>query len=207
MVTDLTTTRQARFSDAVLARAHSRSTWLCVGLDPDPDSLPARLPANAHGITTYCTEIVRATHSFAAAFKINFAFFEQFGSDGFNALLQVRESIPREIPVIADAKRGDIANTARAYARTLFETFNFDAATLSPYLGWDSLEPFMEYSTAGLLVLCKTSNPGAGALQDLQVGDDPLYLHVVRDVLALRDRGDVGLVVGATHPDALSQVR
>lgn len=207
MVTDLSGTEQTQFSDRVRSRARDVESWLCIGLDPDIGTLPTHLSADARGISTFCQEIVRATHTHAAAFKINFAFFEQFGAEGFDALSQVRDSIPAEIPVIADAKRGDIANTARAYARALFDTFKFDAATISPYLGWDTLEPFMEYRKNGLIVLCKTSNPGSGALQDLPVGDGPLYLHVARRVVELSSQADVGLVVGATHPDSLTRVR
>ena len=162
---------------------------------------------SAAGVTRFCTEIIAATHDLAAAFKLNFAFFEAMGADGWQALEAVRRAIPAGVPVIADAKRGDIPNTAEAYARAIFEVLGFDAVTVSPYLGWDSILPFARRAGTCVFVLCKTSNPGASTFQDLLVDGMPLFLHVARDGLALQTSADLGFVVGATQPEALRTVR
>ena len=195
------------FAARIRARAHAVNSWLCVGLDPDPARLPASLRADTAGVTAFCHAIIDATHDLAAAFKINFAFFEALGIDGWRALHDVRAAIPGEIPVIADAKRGDIANTAAAYARAVFDVMACDAVTVSPYLGWDSVQPFAAHAGRGVLVLCKTSNPGSPAFQDVAVDGGPLYLKVAREGIQLACAADVGLVVGATRPDALRAVR
>jgi orotidine-5'-phosphate decarboxylase len=156
---------------------------------------------------SFCREIVAATEPVAAAFKINFAFFEALGPDGWRALAQVRSLIPVEIPVIADAKRGDIGNTASAYARAIFDWLDFDAATINPYLGWDSMQPFLHRHGRLAFVLAKTSNPGARDFQDLDVGGEPLYLHIARSAIEHERPAEIGLVVGATYPDALGRVR
>lgn len=148
-----------------------------------------------------------ATSPHAVCFKINFGFFESFGVAGWQALAETRQLIPPAIPVIADAKRGDIANTARGYARGIFEELGFDAVTISPYLGWDSIEPFLGYRGRCVLVLTRTSNPGAADLQELRLQGEQLYLHVARRSLQLRGEAEVGLVVGATAPEAVRAVR
>jgi orotidine-5'-phosphate decarboxylase len=178
-----------------------------VGIDPDLSWLPHHLSRSPSGVVQFCSSIAEATAEFAACFKINFAFFEVLGPDGWRALAEVRAALPPGIPVIADAKRGDIGNTDRAYARSILEVLAFDAVTVSPYLGRDSVEPFASYAGKGVFLLCKTSNPGAADLQDLGIGDEPLYLHVARRALSWDFPGEIGLVVGATQPDALSRVR
>jgi orotidine-5'-phosphate decarboxylase len=195
------------FSERLRQRARERRTWLCVGLDPDLSLLPSAVARTADGVVTYCREIVATTAQFSAAFKINFAFYEALGPVGWEALRTVRDAIPAEIPVIADAKRGDIDSTARAYARAILEVLDFDAVTVSPYLGWDSVAPFTAYAGKGVLILCKTSNPGASQYQDVPVDGEPLYIRVARGALSLASQADVGLVVGATQPEALRQVR
>jgi orotidine-5'-phosphate decarboxylase len=182
-------------------------SWLCVGLDPDLAWLPPHLPHDASGVSTFCREIVEATGDVAVCFKINFAFFEALGPDGWEALAEVRESVPPAIPVIADAKRGDIGNTDEAYAHGILDVLRFDAVTVSPYLGSDSVSPFAARPGRCALVLCKTSNPGAAELQDLEVSGDPLYLHVARRYLGMEVAGEFGFVVGATQPQALKAVR
>ena len=208
MVTDLVTKNQGlAFSERLANRARERRTWLCVGLDPDVDRLPAHLPSSAAGIVEFCGALIEATAAHAAAFKINFAFFEALGREGWAALSTVRDAIPRDIPVIADAKRGDIPSTSRAYAQAIFERLDFDAVTANPFVGWDGLEPFLAYPERCVFVLCRTSNPGAGELQDVDVAGAPLYLHVARRATSLRGPAEVGLVVGATHPAALTAGR
>jgi orotidine-5'-phosphate decarboxylase len=195
------------FSVFIHRRAHALRTWLCVGIDPDLERLPVHLNRTAAGVTKFCTEIIEATHDEVAAFKINFAFFEALGADGWQALKTVRRAIPTGVPVIADAKRGDIPNSSAAYARAIFDVLDFDAVTVSPYLGWDSMMPFLDHAEKCVFVLCKTSNPGASTFQDLMVDGEPLYLRVARDGLALETTGDLGFVVGATQPAALHAVR
>jgi uridine monophosphate synthetase len=158
---------------------------------------------------------VKQTSRYAAAFKPNAAFFEVLGAEGWTALKQVIDAIQEEsdrfgsmIPVILDAKRGDIASTAEAYARSAFDNLDVDCITLNPYLGKDSIEPFIQKPERGIFLLCKTSNPGAGDLQDVILeSGDPLYVHAARLAQAWNTKNNVGLVVGATYPETLSRVR
>lgn len=208
MVTDAASENQELlFSHKIRIRANRVRSWLCIGLDPEPDRLPVRFARDATGVEEFCREIVAATCEYAAAYKPNVAFFEAFGSDGWAALVRLLASIPRDVPVIADAKRGDIGNTARAYARAFFEVLNVDALTVNPYLGPDSLEPFMAYPGRCVFVLCKTSNPGSTRVQDRPVNGEPLYLDVASWALAMAGPAEVGLVVGATQEEATRAVR
>jgi len=183
-------------------------SFLCVGLDPDPARLPER------DVAAFNRAIVEATADLVCVYKPNLAFYEALGPRGMEVLHQTVEAIPEDIPVIGDAKRGDISSTAKAYARALFDVYGFDAATVNPYLGDDALAPFLERADKGVFVLCRTSNPSARALQDLlvvrgpQEQPRPLYLEVAaqaRDWNA--QHGNVGLVVGATHPEELGRIR
>lgn len=187
--------------------ALSKRSWLCVGLDPDLAALPDSVPPTPSGVVRFTRDIVEATTASVVAYKINFAFFEVLGPEGWRALAEVRDAVPPQIPVIADAKRGDIANTAKAYADAILGVMDFDAVTVAPYVGWDALEPFLSYAGKGVFVLAKTSNPGASDLQDLVVDGLPLYLRVVSEVLRVPARSDVGFVVGATQREALRRVR
>lgn len=208
MVTDDGASSQtSSFSDRLRSRARQIRSWLCVGLDPDIGLLPPHISPTPQGVADFCRAIVDATGPSAVCFKINFAFFEVLGPDGWRALHQVRSEIPEDIPVIADAKRGDIGNTDEAYARAILDVLDFDAVTVSPYLGQDSIEPFVNRSGKCAFVLCKTSNAGARDLQDLSFDGEPLYLRVARSMLAWETPGEIGLVIGATQPDALSRVR
>jgi orotidine-5'-phosphate decarboxylase len=151
--------------------------------------------------------IVEATYDLVCAYKPNLAFYEAMGVEGLRSLAATVGCIPDTVPVIGDAKRGDIGNTAGAYARALFEGYGFDAVTVSPYLGGDSLEPFLEYEGKGVFVLCRTSNPGSADLQELKVEGQPLYEVVAKKALEWNKNGNIGLVVGATYPDDLKRVR
>jgi orotidine-5'-phosphate decarboxylase len=182
-------------------------SWLCLGLDPDLDRLPTAMPRTVVGVIDFCRAIVEATSDLVTAYKVNFAFFEALGPAGWEALARVRSDIPDGIPVIADAKRADIANTDRFYAEAIFGQLDFDAVTVNPYLGWDSLAPFFDRPGKGVLVLCRTSNPGASQLQDLEVNGEPLYLRVAREALQQPSNGSVGLVLGAAHPRSIERVR
>jgi len=193
-----------------LRRAQAQAdSLLCVGLDPDARRIPARLRAAPDPIYAFCMAIVEATADLVCAFKPNIAFFEALGPGGVETLRRLIAAMPRDIPVILDAKRGDIGSTAEAYAEAIFERLGADAVTLSPYLGGDALEPFLRRAEKGCIVLCKTSNPGSGDFQDLRLASgQPLYIEVARRA---RDdwnaNGNVGLVVGATYPAVLAQVR
>ena len=190
------------YFEVLRALARERNTMLCVGLDPDPD----RIEGGASGALRHCRELVRATEEHVCCFKPNSAFWEQYGPDGWKALLELREAAPRT-PFLLDAKRGDMDNTMRAYARAVFRTLAMDAATVSPYLGSDSLKEFTDYADRGVYVLCRTSNPGGAELQHLVAGGMPVYRHVVDVAERLNGAGNVGLVIGATVPAQVAEVR
>ncbi len=195
------------FASRLRARARLVDTWLCVGIDPSLQSLPAHLAPTVDGLIEFCHAIIDSTAPYACSFKINFAFFEALGPEGWQALRTVRDHVPPEVPVIADAKRGDIASSAGAYADAVFNSLKFDAVTVNPYLGWDALDPFTSWSGKGVFALCRTSNPGAGTFQDLAVRGKPLYLHLAESAAAQTCTASLGLVVGATQPEALTAVR
>jgi orotidine-5'-phosphate decarboxylase len=179
-----------------------RGTLLCVGLDPDP----ARIEGGAAGALRHCREVVRQTEEHACCFKPNSAFWEQYGPDGWAALLQLRGEAPAT-PFLLDAKRGDMDNTMRAYARAVFETLAMDAATVLPYMGTDSVAEFTRFSERGVYVVCRSSNPGAADLQHLEAGGKKVYLHVAALAERLNQAGNVGLVVGATAPAEIAELR
>ncbi len=175
---------------------------LCVGLDPDPD----RIEGGAAGALRHCREVLRQTEEHVCCFKPNSAFWEQYGPDGWAALLELRDEAPNT-PFLLDAKRGDMDNTMRAYARAVFGTLAMDAATVSPYLGSDSVQEFTRYEDRGVYVLCRTSNPGATELQHLSADGKPVYRHVVVLAERLNAKQNVALVVGATAPVQGAEVR
>jgi len=198
-------------------RVDDCSSLLCVGLDPHISEL--KEPSSASALD-YCLNLVRETAPYAAAFKPNAAFFEAFGADGWTALKQVIEAIDEEskrlgslIPVVLDAKRGDIASTAQAYAKSAFETLGAHCITLSPYLGKDSIDPFLNYPEKGVFLLCKTSNAGSMDLQNLLVlppAEDnpmPMYNYVAQLAQKWNENNNIGIVVGATHPQIMSNIR
>ena len=195
--------RTTSFRERLLRAAQQNDSWLCVGLDPEPAALPDGL-----AVEKFLAGIIEATRDLVCCYKPNLAFFEALGMPGQAALRAVRAFIPDEIPVLVDAKRGDTPQTMRAYARAIFDELQADAVTVNPYLGGDSLEPFFAYAERGVFVLCKTSNPGAGEIQDLLVeGSEPLYVRVARRAMAWDVHGTLGLVVGATYPADVAAVR
>jgi len=190
------------FLDKLLTASRQNSSLLCIGLDPDPELIPGV------DIFDFNRAIIDATYDLVCAYKPNLAFYEALGVDGIQLLVKTLEYIPKHIPIIADGKRGDIGNTARAYAKALFVTFGFDAATVNPYLGFDSVEPFISYQEKGIFILCRTSNPGALDFQNQLSSDGvPLYQLVARKAREWNTRGNIGLVVGATYPEELKSVR
>ena len=197
----------AKFINHFQQTLRARRSLLCVGLDPDLQKLPAALPRTSAGVITFCQEIIAATSAFAAAFKINFAFFEALGKSGWEALHAVAAALPNNVIKIADAKRGDIGNTARLYADAVFRALPFDAVTVNPYLGEDAAQPFLDDASKGAFFLCRTSNPGSGVIQHFPDRTRPLYLHIATQVQEWNKNGNAGLVVGATHSRELQQAR
>jgi len=198
-------------------RVDDCSSLICIGLDPH---IPDLKEPSAASALDFCLNLVKQTAAYAAAFKPNAAFFEVFGAEGWTALKQVIEAINEEsdrrgsrIPIILDAKRGDIASTAEAYAKSAFENLGVDCITLNPYLGKDSIEPFLQNSEKGVFLLCKTSNAGSMDLQNLlvmPVGSDspmPMYNYVAQLAQQWNTKNNVGIVVGATHPQIMSNIR
>ena len=190
------------FFERLRVLARERKTLLCVGLDPDPE----RIDGAAAGALRHCREVARQTEEHACCFKPNSAFWEQYGPDGWKALLELHEEFP-ETPFLLDAKRGDMGNTMKAYALTVFKTLAMDAATVSPYFGTDSLAEFTRYEDRGVYVVSRSSNPGAEDLQHLNAGGEPLFLRVAEMAERANEHQNVGLVVGATAPEAIADVR
>lgn len=198
-------------------RVEDSSSLLCIGLDPH---IPDLKETSAASALDFCLTLVKQTAPYAAAFKPNAAFFEVFGAEGWSALKQVIEAISEEskrlgskIPVILDAKRGDIASTAEAYAQSAFEHLGAHCITLNPYLGHDSIEPFISNPENGIFLLCKTSNAGSMDLQNVLVlptGSDspmPLYNYVAHLAQKWNVNNNIGIVVGATHPKIMGMIR
>jgi orotidine 5'-phosphate decarboxylase subfamily 2 len=191
------------------SRAHAVDSLLCIGLDPHIEELSA---PNAEAAFEFCMRLIDATLDYTAAYKPNVAFFEIFGADGYSVLKQIVDNIPNEIPVILDAKRGDIASTAQAYARAAFQMLNADAITLNPYLGYDAVKPFIDDPERGVFLLCKTSNQGAADLQDVIIQDSldisqkvTVYERVASLAVKWNQYGNLGLVVGSTHPESIAR--
>ncbi len=182
---------------------------LCVGLDPDPARFPDSLRGQPDGIFRFCTAIVNATAGLVCAFKPQFAHFAAArAEDSLERLIAYIHEHHPGIPVILDAKRGDIGSTAMFYAAEAFDRYGADAVTLNPYLGRDSVQPFLDRRDKGVILLCRTSNPGAGDLQDLDVGGQPLYQYLAQRVAQQwNEYGNCMLVVGATYPEELARVR
>ena len=194
-----------------LARLRARRSLvgspLCLGVDPNPDQLPEGLSPDVDGIESFARGLIEAVGPHVCAVKINVAFFEALGSAGWAALERVRADVPRDLVCILDAKRGDIGPTAERYAESLFGRLDADGVTLSPYLGEDAVEPFLDRGGRLVYLLARTSNPSAGRIQSLVADSEPIHLHVARWAAARWPDGRVGLVVGATAPGELDSVR
>lgn len=205
------------FADRLVAAIRKKNSRICVGLDPRPDQIPPALGPAPASFIPFCEGIVEAVAPIAAAIKPQVAFFEEYGSEGWKALEAVcRKVRDAGVPLIVDAKRGDIADTAESYARALFDHLQADAATVNPYLGADSLAPFLDRvrKGRGIFVLARTSNRGSSEIQGMVVDGLPLYARVARKVQewARDTRGacgflSAGVVVGATHPDEAAVLR
>ena len=201
------------FTERLNAAAIRNRSLVCIGLDPWGPSMPI------DDIAAFTRAIIDATADLVCAYKPNYAFYEAEGLPGLHALKATIDAIPDGVPVILDAKRGDIGSTATAYAKAAFEAWNADAVTLSPYMGGDTIEPFLEYEDRGILILTRTSNPGGRDFEDLPIAYDegsaqayggtsrPLYEHVVERAVEWNTRSNIGLVVGATAPEELQRIR
>jgi orotidine-5'-phosphate decarboxylase len=197
------------FIDKLNAAWRSNDSLLCVGLDPDIERLPEQLRGHPEGIAEFCKAIIDATADLACAFKPQIAYFAALGAeDQLETVCKYLKERYPHIPLILDAKRGDIGATARQYAREAFDRYGADAVTVNPYMGFDSVEPYMEWADRGVIVLCRTSNAGGSDLQFLDVGGRPLYQHVAQLVAEKWNKnGQCALVVGATFPQELAEVR
>ncbi len=201
------------FLDRLSARSVATGTVLCLGIDPDVENLPRGFSRNLAGLERFARLLIEVAGPYAAAIKPNLAFFEAHGSAGLAALERIRASVPSDLPVIADAKRGDIGSTAARQAVALFDVLGADAVTVNPYLGSEAVMPLLERLDRFAYLLCRTSNPGAGELQGLMVASDgdapaePLYARVARRAAGWGPGGTVGLVVGATAPAEMEHIR
>ena len=196
---------------AQLARAEARhNSLLCVGLDPEPAKFPGVWKGDAARIFDFCAAIVDATHDLVIAFKPQIAYFAAHrAEEQLERLMAHMRRVAPDVPVILDAKRGDIGATAEQYSREAFVRYQADAVTLSPYMGFDSIEPYLHYHGKGLLLLCRTSNPGGGDLQAQKLASgETLFEHVASLAAGAWNRtGQLGLVVGATYPEEIARVR
>jgi aspartate carbamoyltransferase/orotidine 5'-phosphate decarboxylase subfamily 2 len=191
------------FFEKLASQVEQNDSLLCVGLDPDRSRFAHAMVGDADPILAFNKMIIDATSDLVCAYKPNFAFYEAEGLEGLQALRRTIDYVPAGIPVILDAKRGDIGSTAAAYARAAFEVWGADAVTVNPYLGYDALQPFADYKDRGVFLLCHTSNPGAGDFQSLLCNGRPLYETVAEKAAVW----GLGLVVGATYPEALRTIR
>lgn len=194
------------FTEKLAAAVRKNNSRLCIGLDPDPALMPAGIDVH-----DFNKAIIDATHDLVCAYKPNFAFYEAMGHDSLEDLHRTIIHIPKDVVVIGDAKRGDIGNTAKAYAKAIFDYLGCDAATVNPYLGFDSVEPFLQYKEKGIFILCRTSNAGAADFQSLRCetehGSRALFEIVAEKAAMWNKHGNVGLVVGATAPEELKRIR
>lgn len=194
------------FIEKLTNAAKKNKSLLCIGLDLYPDLMPENV-----GFFEFNKAIIDVTADLVCAYKPNLAFYEALGSEGLDALKRTVECVPNEIPVIGDGKRSDIGSTVKAYAKAIFENFNFDATTVSPYLGFDSIEPFINYKDRGVFILCRTSNASAIDFQALRCetegGSLPLFEVVALKAKEWNIHGNIGLVVGATYPEELRLLR
>jgi orotidine-5'-phosphate decarboxylase len=206
------------FCQKLVETSRMNDSLLCVGLDPDYSRIPDFLKSGkteVESIAEFIEEIIECTTDLVCSYKPNLAFYEVLGSKGIKLLENVISMVPDHIPVILDAKHGDIGNTAKQYAKAVFDTLEADAVTINPFLGRDSIEPFLVYPGKCAFVLCRTSNPSAVDIQDLEVetehGKKPLYHLVAEKILEWKvewkGEGEIGAIAGATYPRELSIIR
>jgi orotidine-5'-phosphate decarboxylase len=198
---------RAPYLERLAARSAATGTVLCLGLDPDPAALPDGFSRDVAGVEAFARVLLEAAAPLAAAVKANLAFYEAFGSAGLAALERLRASLPSDAIFIADGKRGDVPNTSERFAVAIFDALGADAVTVNPYLGEAAIAPLLERDDRFAYVLCRNSNEGAGEFQDLRFDGEPLWATVARRVASWGPGGTAGLVVGATAPAELEQIR
>lgn len=185
----------------------NKKSLLCVGLDTDLSKIPSHFPKNTDSLFEFNKSIISAVKEYASAFKINFAFYEKYGAAGFDVIKETIDFINGESFVIADAKRGDIGNTSEAYAQSCFEYFKADSITAAPYMGYDSVAPFLDYKDKLTFVLGLTSNKGSNDFQKLIIDGEPLYKYVIKKCSDWADYQTIGFVAGAVHPNEIAEIR
>ncbi len=195
------------FNERLNHICNQRDSLVCVGLDVDLKKVPSFILGKDEPLVYFSKAIIDATLEFAAAYKINTAFFESYGAKGWQSMTQIVKYLPADVIKIADAKRGDIGNTSRMYAQAFFSELPFDAITVNPYLGGDSVAPFIEDEENGAFILCHTSNKGANDFQKMSDGENMLFERVAKQVQMWNSRRNCGLVVGATYPEELKHIR
>ena len=191
----------------IIGQIKKKSSFLCVGLDTDIQRIPSHLLSSDDPIFEFNKQIIDATEQFAVAYKPNTAFYEAHGTKGWESLQKTLEYIPKDIFTIADAKRADIGNTSKMYARAFFESMQFDSVTVAPYMGSDSVKPFLEFKNKWVILLAATSNPGGLDFQHLQTDGEKLYEKVITKSLEWGNKDNMMYVVGATRPEALKEIR
>ncbi len=191
----------------LIEQIKEKQSFLCVGLDPDPQKIPDHLNNYEDPIFEFNRRVIDATESYAVAYKPNIAFYESLGPSGWESLRKTLEYIPDHIFTIADAKRGDIGNTSSMYAKTFFETYPFDSITVAPYMGEDSVTPFLKYPNKWVIVLAATSNKGGRDFQEFDIKGKPLYQHVVNRVASWGSDENTMFVVGATRGEVIRTIR
>ena len=195
------------FNHRLLDVIDKKNSLLCIGLDTALDKIPTSLRQHDNPLFVFNKAIIDATADFAAAYKVNTAFYEACGLSGWKALAETFSYLPSDVIKIADAKRGDIGNTSSMYARAFFKEMRADAITVNPLMGGDSVEPFLQDPEKGVFFLCLTSNPGSRDLQYFSNGRQSLFEEIISLVKAWNEKNNCGLVVGATHPQELGHVR
>lgn len=196
------------FKQKLTTISHNNNSLVCIGLDVDKEKMPKFLfESSKHPYLEFNKSIIDSTKDLVCAYKLNMAFYEVLGTEGFELLKKTIKHIPKDVVVILDGKRNDIGNTARKYAQTLFETLSADAITVNPYLGKDGVAPFLEYKDKCSFILCRTSNASAGDFQDLAVSETLLYQIVAKKIKEWNENDNCGAVVGATYPEELKTIR
>ena len=195
------------FKSKLQASEDATGSLLCLGLDPEPDLLPPSIERSPAGIAQFVQTIVEAVGDSVSSYKLNLAFYERWGRESSWLLDKALAALPKDRPVILDAKRGDVGSTAQAYAHAMFEAWGADAVTVHPYLGYDSVAPFLAHKEKEVFIVCRTSNPGAAEFQHLRSDGEALYRHVARAGVRWDHHGNVAFVVGATAPAELRDVR
>ena len=196
------------FNEKLIKISKKNNSLVCVGLDIDKDKMPNHLfTNNKTPFIDFNKKIIENTQDFVCAYKLNLAFYEVIGENGYNILKETIKNIPKEIVIILDGKRNDIGNTAKKYAHSLYQDLKADAITVNPYLGWNGIEPFLQYKNKCSFILCRTSNPSAVDFQNLESQNKPIFMYVAEKINEWNKIGACGAVIGATYPDELKRIR